>query len=101
MKEIAKYGMMEISLPRTSQTQEIIPEATFTLGNQRVRVRGFSENEDRGRVRFMPMAEGEWRYEMTWGEEKTQGAFLCAPAACHGPVRTAGCHFVYDDGTRL
>ena len=101
MKKIAKYGMLEISLLRTGQAQEIIPEATFTLGEQRVRVRGFSENEDQGRVRFMPMSEGEWRYEMTWGEEKTQGFFLCTPAVCHGPVRTEGCHFRYDDGMRF
>lgn len=100
MEQIKRYGMLEICMPRTEQETDVIPEAVFTLNGERVSVRGFSENENLGRVRFMPMKEGIWQYEMKWGTEKKTGSFECVAAACHGPVRTEGCHFCYDDGTR-
>lgn len=101
MNTIARYGMLEITLPRTGQGEALIPEAVFTHAGESVRVRGFAENEDHGTLRFMPMAEGEWQYEITWGDVRRQGAFLCGPAECHGPVRAEGCHFRYDDGARF
>ena len=101
MQNIARYGMLELTLPREGQREDQIPEAVFTLGEKTVRVRGFAENEEIGRVRFMPMTEGEWQYELAWGSAKEAGSFLCTPAQSHGPVRTEGCHFRYDDGTRF
>lgn len=101
IKDIARYEMFEFALPRTTQAQDMIPEAIFSCGTDIVRVRGFAENEDHGTVRFMPMTEGEWTYKMTWGNESCQGVFHCIPAECHGPVRTEGCHFLYDDDTRF
>ena len=100
MKEIAKYGMLELELPRTGQAADTLPEAVFTCGQQTFRLRGFSENENRGRVRFMPVTEGEWHYSLAWGDQREEGAFRCVPPLCHGPVRAAGCHFQYDDGKR-
>ena len=100
MEKTGKYGMIELRLPRTNQGTDEIPEAVFCLDGQKTAVRGFAENEDHGTIRFMPTEEGEWTWEMTWGGEKAEGAFLCGPAECHGPVRTEGCHFRYDDGTR-
>lgn len=98
-KEVARYGMLEITLPRTTQAPEEIPEAYFTCGEEQVHIRGFAENEDHGTVRFMPMTEGAWTYRVTWGTAQVEGAFHCSAAVCHGPVRTKGCHFQYDDGT--
>lgn len=98
MKQVARYEMLELSLNRCGQVGQ--PNAVFTCGDQSLAIRGFSENEDRGTVRFMPTAEGVWHYELTWGNAKESGAFHCTPATSHGPVHTDGCHFRYADGTR-
>ena len=98
MRQIACYDMMEITIPRMGQADGLIPEATFTCGGETVRVRGFGENEHQGTVRFLPMTEGIWQYDLRWGDTKKQGAFLCTPARSHGPVRTQGCHFLHEDG---
>ena len=100
MNQIARYGMFEISMPRTNQKMEQLPQAVFAHAGKSMTIHGFSENENQGRVRFMPMEEGNWQYEMTWGNEKQTGSFECTPAQCHGPVRVDGCHFRYDDGSR-
>ena len=57
------------------------------------------------RVRFMPDAEGEWRYRTHSNAvalDGVEGRLLCVPAraGAHGPVRVWNqFHFRYDDGT--
>ena len=92
------YATLELTL--LGSEQDCQPNAVFTHANQIVKVQGYSENERKGTVRFMPTAEGVWHYELTWGGAVESGEFLCTPAVSHGPVQPDGMHFRYADGTR-
>jgi hypothetical protein len=57
------------------------------------------------KVRFMPDAQGEWRYRTISNIpplDDIQGSFICTPArdSNHGPVGISNTyHFSYADGT--
>ena len=80
--------------------QEI--SAVFTCANETVRVKGFYDGEGSYAVRFMPsFAETyTWKLSLSFSQEQPEGCFAVTPASegNHGPVRTSGCHFVYEDG---
>ena len=80
-------------------------EAEFIIGARKVKVNGFYDGNGKYKVRFMPDAEGVWKYRVSTnvrGFEGAEGTFSCtAPSECnHGPVRVIdGYHFAYEDGT--
>lgn len=79
--------------------------ATFSQGSREVRVTGFHDGGDRYAVRFMPDAQGEWRFRTASNApalDGLTGSLVAGPAreGVHGPVRvTNRFHFAYADGT--
>lgn len=70
-----------------------------------VKVTGFYDGNGVYRIRFMPDAEGVWRYRTASNARSLsglEGRFVCtAPSeGNHGPVRVKNTyHFAYEDGT--
>lgn len=79
--------------------------ATFTDGHRSHEVTGFYDGDGVYRIRFMPEAPGEWRFQTQsnrWELTDKSGVFMVTPATGdnHGPVRVAHTyHFAYADGT--
>jgi hypothetical protein len=105
---VAKWDIFELALSGPSAGNPYVDvelDATFTQGSGTVRVPGFYDDKGIYCLRFMPDAEGEWRYTTRSPvpelNDKT-GTFICAPAktGAHGPVRVRNTfHFGYADGT--
>src|SRR5206468_12402162 len=105
---IEKWDMYEVVLDsptRGNPFMEVELSARFTHGEHAIDVAGFYDGGGRYRVRFMPSAEGEWRYETKSNAKPLSGrtgGFTCvAPSKKnHGPVRVRNTfHFAYADGT--
>lgn len=85
--------------------QDVQLAARFWFGHRSVEVDGFYDCGGVYRVRFMPDAVGEWRWETRSNVaalDLRDGSFVCTPAESgnHGPVRVAReVHFEYVDGT--
>ena len=79
-------------------------EATFVFNNRQVTIPGFYDGQGVYRVRFMPDAQGIWRFRTrstAAALDSKTGDFVClAPSASnHGPVRVRDRHhFAYADG---
>ena len=101
MESIHQYEVFEVTMPK--QQRSGYPEGVFSCGDHSVRIKGFAENANEGTLRFMPDRQGDWHYAVTWEGESVEGDFHCiAPKrGVHGPVRTQGHHFYYDDGARF
>lgn len=84
---------------------EVELSARFTHGESAVQAAGFYDGDGVYKIRFMPEAAGEWRYETTSNRSELNGksgAFIVTlPAKSnHGPVRVRNTfHFAYADGT--
>jgi hypothetical protein len=84
---------------------EISLSATFTQGARRVVVPGFWDGGGTYKVRFMPPAPGEWRYETSSRAPELNGktgTFIATPptAGNRGPVRPFNKFYLrYEDGT--
>src|SRR5262249_44553913 len=105
---IAKWDIFELALSGPSTGNPYVDvefEATFTLGSRSLPAPGFYDGDGIYRVRFMPDAEGEWRYTTRSPVAELNGktsTFICAQAnaGAHGPVRVRNTfHFGYADGT--
>ncbi|WP_158817587.1 DUF5060 domain-containing protein [Methylocapsa sp. S129] len=83
---------------------DVTIEAVFSFGNRDVRVPGFYDGEGIFRVRFMPDAQGEWRYRTIANVSELDGrtgSFACGGprAGMHGPVHVRDkFHFAHADG---
>jgi hypothetical protein len=79
--------------------------ARFTQGQRTLTAQGFYDGAGVYRIRFMPEATGEWRYETQSNRaelDRKSGTFTATPprAKNHGPVRVHKTfHFAYADGT--
>lgn len=79
--------------------------AIFSLGHRDVHVEGFYDGNGTFRLRFMPDAQGLWRYRTSSNNpalDNHSGTFEVAPpkADNHGPVRVSNTfHFAHADGT--
>ena len=73
---------------------------TFTHNEKRWTVPGFHDGDGICRVRFLPEKTGDYAWQ-TEGLIDASGVETCNPAreGNHGPVRAAGTHFTYADGT--
>lgn len=103
-----KWGVFELELKGPEDGNpfvEVRLSAVFTNGAATLEVPGFYDGGGVYKVRFMPNAVGEWRYETKsnrWPLTGKLGAFTAtAPAkGNHGPVRVFNTfHFAYADGT--
>jgi hypothetical protein len=106
--EVEQWGLFELTLPGSAEGnpyRDVALSARFTQGARTVAVAGFYDGDGVYRVRFMPDAQGEWRFGTQSNRPEldgVEGEFACtAPAAGnHGPVHVADpYHFAYADGT--
>jgi hypothetical protein len=108
LPKVEKWDIFELELRAPVVGNPFIGtelHAVFENGSHRYEVEGFYDGDGIYRIRFMPDAEGIWRYE-TLSNRKAlhgqKGQFLCTPASPgnHGPVRVRNrYHFEYADGT--
>ncbi|MEA3188187.1 MAG: hypothetical protein QOD99_2017 [Chthoniobacter sp.] len=103
-----QWGVYEVALKGPGDGNPFLDvrlSATFTDGTHSHEVEGFYDGDGMYRVRFMPEAAGEWRYETTsnrWPLTGKTGTFSVTAASPknHGPVRVHNTyHFAYADGT--
>jgi hypothetical protein len=105
--DVQQWDIFELSLPGPSDGNPFVDvtlSARFTCGERAIEVRGFYDGGETYRVRFIPDANGTWRYETRSNRDELNGKtgeFTCIKAAAenHGPVRVANTyHFAYADG---
>ena len=103
---VERWGQFEVRLAGPAEGNPFTDHrisANFTGPEGMVKVCGFYDGDGRYAVRFMPSYEGEYRFTLQadFLEKERQGSFTVTSAqdGNHGPVRTSGCHFVYEDGT--
>jgi hypothetical protein len=105
---VERWGTFELELKGPADGNpftEVRLSAVFTNGTVTQEVPGFYDGEGVYRVRFMPSATGEWRYETKsnrWPLTGKIGSFVVTPPGKgnHGPVRVHNTyHFAYADGT--
>lgn len=104
---IPRWDTFEASFQGPQEGNPFVDVELFALFSQEgreIRVAGFYDGEGTYRVRFMPDAEGQWRYKTVSNAAELhglEGALLCVPAAGgHGPVRVSNqFHFAHADGT--
>jgi hypothetical protein len=109
-----QWGVFELELrgPETGNPfidVALAAEFTFEGGaepaKRTVKAPGFYDGEGTYRIRFMPDAEGEWRFRTASNARSLdgiEGRFRCVPASAgnHGPVRVKNTyHFAFADGT--
>ncbi|MDR1247835.1 MAG: DUF4038 domain-containing protein [Treponema sp.] len=96
INDIERYDVFETRLPKKGK-------ALFYLGAKTYEAYSFPINENEHAVRFMPHEAGLWRYTVISGADEKTGEFNCVPNTGnnHGPVRTEGFGFRYDDGTKF
>jgi len=95
MHTVEKWGIFEAALAGPAGGNPYLDvqlSATFARANREITVPGFHDGEGVYRVRFMPDAEGTWRYRTTSSAvelDGCSGAFeAVAPSpGNHGPVR--------------
>jgi hypothetical protein len=104
----AKWDIFELALPGPSAGNPYLDVelgATFTQGSRAIGIVGFYDGEGTYRLRFMPDAEGEWRYTTRSSAPELDGktgTIIAGPAKAgnHGPVRVRNTfHFAHADGT--
>ncbi|KPK61816.1 MAG: alpha-L-rhamnosidase [Planctomycetes bacterium SM23_32] len=107
-RQVEQWGIFELALEAQTPGNPFMDVdfgARFVHGNRAVEAAGFYDGDGVFRVRFMPEAQGEWRYETRSDCEALngrRGSFMCAAPGegNHGPVRVADTfHFRYADGT--
>jgi hypothetical protein len=102
------WGLHEITLEGPSDGNpylDVALSARFSQGDTSLEVPGFYDGDGVYRIRFMPQAEGRWSWRTTSshpGLDGQAGSVEVGPArpGDHGPVRAAGEHFRYADGSR-
>lgn len=106
MTTVERYGLYEVRCKGISDGNPFLEReihGIFKGEHETVEVDGFYDGDDDYCVRFMPSFTGEYHYvvEGSFGGAKCEGSFFVADnsGVNHGPVRVAGMHFVYADGT--
>jgi hypothetical protein len=104
---VPEWDIFEIALPATAAGNpfDVRFLATFVSGDTRVQAHGFYDGNGVYRIRFMPRAIGQWRYETSSdlaALSGKSGEFKCVKpsAGSHGPVGVRNVYqFAYADGT--
>ncbi len=102
------WGLFEIALEGPSSGNpylEVELSARFSQGDTTLDVPGFYDGEGIYRIRFMPHLTGRWTWRTASSASALDGhegsvEVGAAKAGDHGPVRAAGEHFRYADGSR-
>lgn len=103
-----RWGTFELALKGPSDGNPFVDvtlSARFRQGDQSLTVAGFYDGDGVYRVRFMPPAEGDWRYETLSNTRALSGhagtLTVTRPSRGNrGPVRVHDTfHFAYADGT--
>lgn len=98
-----KYEMLELAFqgePPSGSWAEADIQAEFSCRKEDWKVKGFYDGGGIYKVRFLPVAEGEYTWKV-YGVVEASGKFDCVVSEdCHGMVQAKGNHFVYQDGTR-
>lgn len=102
MKQIEKYGMLELEINYSGNANLIEDCAIFRLNDTEVVCSAFWKEKGTYAVRFLPEEEGAWSYQITIEDQQIEGEFQCVAnkGDNHGRVVTVGDHFAYEDGTR-
>jgi hypothetical protein len=104
---IEQWGIIELTLKGPKDGNPFLDvrlSGSFTDGTHTHEIPGFYDGDGTYRIRFMPEAAGQWRYETKsnrWPLTGKTGAFVVSPplAGNHGSVRVhATYHFAYADG---
>lgn len=105
---VEQWGTFEITLKGPAEGNPFVDvrlSAVFDNGHTRLEVPGFYDGDGVYRIRFMPEAQGRWRYETRanrWELAGKTGELSAVPPGKtnHGPVRVAHTyHFAHADGT--
>ncbi len=105
---VERWGVFELSLRGPDSGNPFVDvelSARFHQGDRSFNVDGFYDGKGDYRIRFMPDAVGEWRYETRSNRDALNGrngAFAVGPPrpGNHGPVGVRNlCHFAFADGT--
>ncbi|MRW88580.1 DUF5060 domain-containing protein [Duganella sp. FT80W] len=105
---VERWGTVDIALQGPAEGNpfmEVELSATFSQGERRIEVTGFYDGDGRYVLRFMPDAEGEWRWQTHSNRpslDAQRGSLTATPASAgnHGPVSVRNTwHFGYADGT--
>lgn len=104
---VERWGVFEAALPGKTAGNPFTDyriQGVFSGPAEEVTVRGFYDGDGIYRVRFMPSFEGKYTFVISGSfsdEPAVEGSFEVLPAGegNHGPVRTRGFHFEYEDGT--
>ncbi|WJH33834.1 DUF5605 domain-containing protein [Paenibacillus sp. CC-CFT747] len=104
---VERWGLFEWNLEGTESDNpsgEVRVRAEFRKGSRYFETEGFDDGKGCYVIRFMPDEEGVWSVRTVSGQASFHGLageFRCLPASDgnHGPVRAAGLHFTYADGT--
>lgn len=110
MREVERWSVLELEFKGKafgSPFEDYEIKAEFSKEGKTVTVTGFYDGEGVYKIRFMPSEEGIYEYRVFGScfNEDTQekeGTFLAVPPYSpnnHGPVRTCGSRFIYEDGT--
>ena len=106
-RTIERYGIFEIRFPGKTEGNPFTDyriAGTFEGPGEQKTVHGFYDGDGEYVLRFMPSAEGVYRYRAagSFSDREYEGTFEVTAAAPgqHGPVRVRNTfHFAYDDGT--
>jgi hypothetical protein len=104
---VEQWDVFELALdgPAHGNPFDVELSARFTHEGRTLEAAGFYDGDGIFRIRFMPDATGEWRYETASVRRELHGksgTFAVTPprSGNHGPVRVRNTfHFAYADGT--
>ena len=105
---VEQWGIFETSLPGPVDGNPFVDStltARFSQGERVIQVDGFYDGDGTYRIRFMPTATGEWKYQTQSNRPELDGKTgtftVTAPRpGNHGPVSVRHTfHFAYADGT--
>lgn len=108
VKTVEQWAIFELELSGSSRGNPFLDvslEAAFQQNERIISGAGFYDGDGVYRIRFMPDAQGEWRYRTSSNQTELdghEGTFTVTPPASdrHGVVRVANTyHFAYADGT--
>ena len=106
MKQYEVFQMKFCGKEMAEDQVNVPVKAEFTLGGKTTEVRGFCTGEGNFAVRYLPLESGTCTYRVEYPgadgrTEILEGSEEVAPAesGTHGPVRTAGTAFAYEDGS--
>ena len=105
---VEQWDIFELALHGSAEGNPYLDvelTAQFAYKHRVTEVDGFYDGDGVYRIRFMPDAQGTWRYCTRSNLDAlngVEGTFTCVPVAPgnHGPVRVSNTyHFTYADGT--